>query len=136
MNTLIKRSKRFTHDCDACLYLGTALFEGVAYDYYFCRGCDGGSIIARYDSAGHKYTSAPWQVCEEIVMRNRAQGKDSVYAVALPAIEGLITRSVYQRYKTLELRLELAGASTHWSNPDPKLVWVRERLWQINNYYS
>lgn len=42
---------KFTHDCDACTFLGT--YDGI--DLYFCPGEP--TIIARYGDDGPEYSS-------------------------------------------------------------------------------
>jgi hypothetical protein len=44
---------RYTHDCDACEYLG----EHLEYDLYYCPRCDGGTVLARYGNDGPDYAS-------------------------------------------------------------------------------
>jgi len=53
-----KPAPHFTHDCEACVYLGHVIDCGPAADLYFCtqRGC-GCTVIARFTSVGHDYTS-------------------------------------------------------------------------------
>lgn len=69
----------FEHDCDSCIFLGKWTFDsprhdrhddGQVFDYterttvdlYYCHSCEGefgGSILARYQSEGRKYSSMP-----------------------------------------------------------------------------
>lgn len=42
-----------THDCNRCVFLGGDL----EYDFYWCAGILGGSVIARYGSEGDNYLS-------------------------------------------------------------------------------
>jgi hypothetical protein len=54
----------YKHDCDACKYLGST----DEVDMYFCeQGGNMPTVIARYGSLGHQYTSglvaadySPW----------------------------------------------------------------------------
>jgi hypothetical protein len=62
---------RFTHDCDACEYLGTVegpnvdgADEVARFDLYWCKRCDGGTAIARYGSEGFEYMSVPAFILE------------------------------------------------------------------------
>ena len=48
----------FTHDCDRCRFLGTAILMGRTFDYYFCKDIAEGTIIARYGSDGPEYSSS------------------------------------------------------------------------------
>lgn len=43
---------RYTHDCDACKYLGVYL----DYDLYYCGGDP--TVVARYGDEGSEYTSS------------------------------------------------------------------------------
>ena len=43
------------HDCEDCILLGV---DGV-HDFYFCKNCDGGTLISRYGSGGPDYRSMP-----------------------------------------------------------------------------
>ena len=55
-------SKRFDHDCDNCCYLGSFAddAEEGGWDLYYCANKPlGGSIIARFSSAGPDYASMP-----------------------------------------------------------------------------
>lgn len=48
----------YTHDCDACLFLGTMTHKGSAHDLYFCpNGGPGPTVIARFGDEGHEYGS-------------------------------------------------------------------------------
>ena len=124
---------RFQHDCDSCVYLTSYQVEGEeqARDFYFCPRCDGGSLIARYGNEGPEYSSAPWNIAEELVLRYHAHNKVHYFEKALALCIGLVQRSIYDRYRSLELKLE--------TTPSPnkeKLSFVRERLWQIQNHYT
>jgi hypothetical protein len=52
---------RYTHDCDACQFVGHV----DRYDVHFCKRCDGGTIIMRYGSDGPQYASAPLFVLDK-----------------------------------------------------------------------
>lgn len=45
---------RFTHDCTRCVFTGA----DAEYDFYFCPGSLGGSIIARFGNDGPEYASS------------------------------------------------------------------------------
>jgi hypothetical protein len=49
----VTNTKRYTHDCDDCHYLGTCWSEGRWYDLYVC----GFSFVARYGNDGPEYSS-------------------------------------------------------------------------------
>lgn len=53
---------RYTHDCDSCVFLGRYHNGGKTFDLYYCRRCDGGSLLARYGSKDSSYMSAPFSV--------------------------------------------------------------------------
>jgi hypothetical protein len=63
----------FTHDCEKCVYIGTTIGSNLQ-DWYFCRGCDGGTLIARYGSDGPDYWSSP--VC--MIQSPRSSYQDKV----------------------------------------------------------
>lgn len=54
-----------THDCERCIYLGRYLPDDV--DLYYCGQGGMSTVLARYGSLGHQYTSglqgavgSPW----------------------------------------------------------------------------
>jgi hypothetical protein len=49
----VSSEKRFLHDCDSCLYLGTCWSEDRWYDLYRC----GGTYVARYGNYATEYSS-------------------------------------------------------------------------------
>ncbi len=51
------KKPRFTHDCEHCKYLGHWSFLGTYFDLYFCKRGNDPTVIARYGSEGHEYTS-------------------------------------------------------------------------------
>ncbi len=60
----------FTHDCDKCVFHGSAKIEGELYDFYSCPRDDADyvSIIARYGDEGPEYASMPLSVLSERVL--------------------------------------------------------------------
>lgn len=57
---------QFTHDCDACRFLGRFRIDDKSwapadYDLYYCSpslgGCSFATVIARYGNGGSEYTS-------------------------------------------------------------------------------
>lgn len=54
MSVKIADTAKFTHDCDACVFLGHSLSS----DLYFCNGNGNiSTVIARWSSDGPDYTS-------------------------------------------------------------------------------
>lgn len=51
---MITESPHYVHDCAVCKFLGRSS-DGYA-DLYFCDG-EGATVVARYGSLGHQYTS-------------------------------------------------------------------------------
>lgn len=47
----------YIHDCNGCKFLGHTTCQDNTYDIYFCKHCDGGSLIARYGNDGPEYAS-------------------------------------------------------------------------------
>ena len=47
---------RFTHDCDACKFLGQ-IHDEVLYDLYFCPQAGMSTVIARFGNEGREYKS-------------------------------------------------------------------------------
>lgn len=45
----------FTHDCDSCTFLGSAVIEGKEFDLYHCAYEP--TVIARFSSEGADYAS-------------------------------------------------------------------------------
>lgn len=57
--------KKFTHDCDCCIFLGHA----KGRDWYSCSNSQsilGRSIIARFGDDGPDYSSCPLFCCHEL----------------------------------------------------------------------
>lgn len=60
-------SPGYEHDCEDCEFLGFVSGTHprntnpvqVVYDLYYCKNCDGGTVIARYGSKGPQYSSCP-----------------------------------------------------------------------------
>lgn len=49
-------SPKFTHDCDACRFVGQTVSEGIFYDLYVCAS--EGSYVARFSDNEPDYSSA------------------------------------------------------------------------------
>ena len=49
------QSPHYEHDCEKCVFLGRSS-DGYT-DLYFCNASDGPTVVARYGSLGHQYTS-------------------------------------------------------------------------------
>ena len=47
----------YTHDCNACTYLGQYEHEGTMHDLYFCGSHERGTVIARFGDDGPDYCS-------------------------------------------------------------------------------
>jgi hypothetical protein len=47
------KTKRFTHDCDNCEFLG----QFNEYDLYYCEDAFEPTVVARYGDDGPEYTS-------------------------------------------------------------------------------
>lgn len=102
---------QFTHDCDACVFLGS----DDLHDFYFCRG-DGSrsveisaTVIARFGSRGPEYASgiinarrsSPEDPLGKALARAREQGfvppeatlkeyEERVVAIAVPRLKELL----------------------------------------------
>lgn len=68
-----------THDCDRCMFLGTAILLGKTFDFWTCNVQEwaGPTIICRWSSNGEDYFSAPVKVAR-LVNQN-----DTLYKYAL-----------------------------------------------------
>lgn len=62
----------YTHDCEACTFLGSGKYNGQECDFYACGNGDWGrSFIARYSSDGPDYSSGGLFECVELTMLDR-----------------------------------------------------------------
>lgn len=60
-----KRSPRFVHDCNKCVFTGHYNVEGKEADGWYCSGAMlGGSIILRYGNDASDYSSVARLIAE------------------------------------------------------------------------
>ncbi len=52
-------SPRFTHDCEECLFLGYALYEGTEVDVYSHPRAGRTEVVGRFGDEGPNYVSVP-----------------------------------------------------------------------------
>jgi len=63
-----KPGKQYVHDCEECVYLGTADLppsggeDGGICDFYYCDKATYRTFIARFGNEGHEYVSYPEMV--------------------------------------------------------------------------
>lgn len=84
---------RFPHDCLQCIYLGTIHYPAPHYrsdkqhtlytqdqwaDLYFCKQCDGGSLLARFSAEGSDYASSPYTYIVEHLTQTVGYAKERV----------------------------------------------------------
>lgn len=103
---------KFKHDCDGCIFLSWVPIGPEGHDLYFCPKCDGGSIIARYGDEGSQYSSAPWQIAEQIIDTSETnEGSWQVFKEALREAfaRGLIVPKVLDLYRRKARKLQAAG---------------------------
>lgn len=59
----------YTHDCDACIFLGNHVDElSCTYDLYYCPD---GTLIARHSNEGPDYYSLPVDMVAEKIKSGR-----------------------------------------------------------------
>jgi hypothetical protein len=58
----VSDKKRFTHDCESCIYLGTCWSEGSWYDLYRCAT----AYVARFGNDGCEYSHVSLSIHPDI----------------------------------------------------------------------